>query len=242
MGNSGDERSRSGLRKESMLSPILTQLNLVGDSWNALQGATVKGKSGLDHRFDFLLSSKDEPVKTIVCMILEDAGTEGSARLSTFYAHAMDVSADRMIVLTSKGASLEQRMLSTSLGIELFQLGDSGRKDSQPARPSRAQTEGTEAKASLRGRKKYRDRTQIVHEILTSTSAEEGATITRIIFRCNLNYNSARAIIEDMVKKELIAIKHNEENKKVYRITKMGSNLLEKLHFYDSINGTHSVF
>lgn len=227
----------------------LSKLGLDEGDWKFEFNSNALGNSGLTHKFDLLLTSRENEGEKIVCIILGTGVKERSTRMSTFYAHARDVSAGRMIVLTAEPPSMEEKMLSTSLGMEVYQFGNSeetkeGWSGIKPndghagiiLGSSHGDKEKTPARKS---RKRYRDRTQIIHEILKSTSSDSGATITRIIFRCNLNYNSARNIIEDMLRKELIAMRKEDDDKKVYRITDIGSNLLEKLHFYDALNGSN---
>lgn len=246
---SGENDSSGELNSDISLLSVLDKLGVKEKDWKFEFNSIARGNSGLDHKFDLLLKSRSNDGEKIVCIILGYGVRERSARMSTFYAHSRDVSAGRMFVFTAEPPSMEEKMLSTSLGMEVCQFGKSGEiKEKGRTAVSFAEQAGDlvttspdeRKKVSVRkSHKRYRDRTQIIHEILNSTSSEDGATITKIIFRCNLNYNSARNIIEDMLKKELIAIRKGDDDKKVYRITKIGSNLLEKLHFYDALNGMH---
>lgn len=237
---------------ESLENPIsivdlLEKLGLSGNQWIDEKEGSVRGKSGLYHSFDIVLTSRRNPDSRIVCIILDGNSSSRSTKMSTFYVHSVDISAQRMIVLSTEPSTLEERMLSSSLGIEMYRVDLGGQRESRgrgsakqnldlPEPAPQDHRSNDEDENGRKSRKKYRDRTQIIHEILDSTSTEEGATITRIIFRCNLNYNSARKIIQDMLRKELLSMRRDRDNKKVYRITSIGSDLLDKLHFYDAVN------
>ena len=45
---------------------------------------------------------------------------------------------------------------------------------------------------------KRRDKSKIIVDILSLTGQENGAGITKIIYKCNLNYKSAVTILDDM--------------------------------------------
>lgn len=241
--------SVNGFGSINSIVTLLAKLGITEKDWKIEFNSVARGNSGLEHKFDILLNSMSGNGERIVCMVLGHGISERSTRMSTFYAHSMDVSASRIILFTAEPPSMEEKMLSTSLGVEVYEFSDirldSDKKDNHETGINQtevivAPTQVRRQKATTgKSRKRYRDRTQIIHEILNSTSSEDGATITKIIFRCNLNYNSARNIIEDMLRKELIALRKGEDERKTYRITKRGSNLLEKLLFYDSLNGSH---
>lgn len=208
--------------------------------------ARIEGRSGLRHRFDFLIRSSDGTGEATVGMIIGKDIKDRMAKISSFYASSTDVSASRAILILDYDPSMEEKMLITALGLEISVIGESPGliipeiESSQGA--SKLKSHGSrelpvQSKKPSRTRKKYRDRTQIIHEILTSTSNFGGATITRIIFKCNLNYKTAKEILSDMIRKELLVVNNDDENKKVYRTTKVGRSLLEKLYYYESVNG-----
>ncbi|AKA48257.1 hypothetical protein IX51_03100 [uncultured archaeon] len=231
----------SGFDEAISLVSALQKLKLKGNDWTYSINAWVEGRSGLMHQFDFLISSAKKEDR-IVCMLLKSDAKDRMGRIATFFAHSKDVNSTRAVIIFESAPAMEEKMLSTSLGMEILLNGRTG-EDSYRGRGPEAEENGAlkyRKNSFSRGpKKRYRDRTQIIHEILSSTSDSGGATITKIIFKCNLNYRNAKEIIGDMIKKQLLEVKRDEENKKVYRITKVGSNIMEKLHYYDSVNGKH---
>ncbi len=240
----GNYDATAGIEDATSLVPVLRELDLDRENWTFSINAVIKGRSGLRHRFDFLISSLEEQNKFIVCMLLKEDSTETMVRITTFYAHSADVAASKAIIISEAEPPLEVRMLSNSLGIEIFTNGrkSSGHFGALNGRIAgeNKKNSGSQARKKLKvsgeRKKKYRDRTRIIHEILSSATGPEGATITRIIFKCNLNYRTAKEIVSDMLKKDLLSVRETEEAKRVYKITKTGSSILEKLYFYDSVN------
>ena len=88
---------------------------------------------------------------------------------------------------------------------------------------------------SDKSRKRYRDRTKLIHEVLNSASTEDGTTLNNLVTKCNLNYNSARKIVDDLIKRELLSIKRNGNDKTLYKTTWSGTQIVEKLMFVNRV-------
>ena len=139
--------------------------------------------------------------------------------------------------------NIEERLLTTSLGIEAILV----KKEQstkiyasliKPTAVSEKRSQGNPSSARLlsgktgHNKKKYRDRTSLLYEVLSSVSYNHGCSLSTIIFRCNLNYNSAKSIISELLKKELLAVVKDEEEKDTYHVTEHGWGFLERLSFY----------
>lgn len=228
---------------------LQSALGLSSDEWNCTLNGTVTGRSGLKHKFDFILRSLSGREKLIVCRLLKKGGNNRMGRITAFYAHSVDVASSRAIVISEDRPSIEEQMLTSSLKVEMLlseSLGENtGSKSHLPTTKELEVTavsskQNQEKKQDVR-RRKYRDRTQIIHEILSSVASSEGSTLTRIIFRCNLNYKTAKEIVDEMIRNELLSREDQEDqNKTVYGLTKLGGNILEKLYFYDSVQSGRS--
>lgn len=240
----GDKESVASIGDVLMLMPAMRQLNLDEDEWTFSINAFHEGKSGMKHRFDLVISSiRSDAV--ILSMLLKKDYENRMARIMSFYTRGMDCKAPRLIIMSETRPDTGEKMLLTSLGIELHILPDENtgkvpdgrtglpKADERPARPFRRRGYG---------KKHYRDRTQIVHEILASASELGGATITRIISSCNLNYRTGKAIIDDMLRKELLTVWKSRDDRTLYSITRTGSSILEKLYFYKSLGKNPSTF
>lgn len=240
-----NESAGSGPSMEQVADviPQLYQLKLSGTDWTYSFNSVNRGRSGLTHKFDLAVSSTINSGELIVFLILRARNSNRMARITTFYAHAKDVEASRAIILTESELFPEEKMLSSSLGIEVLHINLEEKQESSNGPESKSgnairheeHSMASVKNYSLRKRKKYRDRTQIIREVLNSTSSSEGATITRIISKCNLNYKTAKEVVGEMLKKELITLSNSIEDRNAYTITRLGSNILGKLYFYDSI-------
>ena len=71
-----------------------------------------------------------------------------------------------------------------------------------------------------------RDRSDIIREILAFIDSSDCTGITSIIYKCNLNYNSANKIIDQLISRQLIAILEHEKNKKSFTLTEKGRSFL----------------
>ncbi len=230
-----------------VLIPLFRKLELNSEHWTYTTNGYLEGRSGLRHRFDFILTSQDEERKSVVCTLIKKENSNRMGRITIFYANARDVESWKAVVLSEDEPSSEEKMLLSSLGVDVYVTGTLMVGQEKKVIPSKqsgrdllkmslSEKSGTRKTAGTKKRK-YRDRTQIIQEILKTTSDPEGTSLTRIIFRCNLNYHTAKSIVVDMLKKELISIQRNEVNKEIYTITGRGAALKERLRFYDSING-----
>lgn len=77
---------------------------------------------------------------------------------------------------------------------------------------------------------KRRDKSKIIYDILSLTGQENGAGITKIIYKCNLNYKSAMTILDDMKNKNLVELVKEKSTKSTYVITKEGLKALDDLN------------
>lgn len=217
------------------------------ERWIFLMGPRIKGKSGKVHEFDFVFCLKNELDYIILGKKFSPEIRNGLAALTYFNAQSDDVSALRKIVFCEKELSPDERLLASALKIEVLKdlsqvnlfLSTSMKKnldlkekklDVSTILSLQRESNGDKSK------KKYRDRTRLIQEVLSSASAEDGATLNNIVFKCNLNYNSARKIVDDLIRKELLGIEKNEEEKTVYRVTRDGHRMIEKLMYLDGVN------
>lgn len=79
---------------------------------------------------------------------------------------------------------------------------------------------------SMEDKARKRDRSDIIREILSFIDSSNCTGITSIIYKCNLNYNSANKIINKLISKQLIEIVEHENNKKSFIVTEKGKAFL----------------
>ena len=215
------------------------------ESWIYSINPGIRGKSGVTYQFDYSLYYLGSEQYLIPCLKLTPEKRNRLAAIAVFNAHCDDVGAYRKVVITDRSLSSEERLLTNALKIEVFSEVTEMRRFLEGSLVERMVNSGEEVRSVLsmtraskaeKSRKKYRDRTKLIQEVLTSASVQDGATLNNIVFKCNLNYNSAKKIVDDLLKKELIRIEKDEEDKVVYRITGNGSKLAEKLSYMDRVN------
>lgn len=217
------------------------------EAWNFLLSPHIMGKSGKIHKFDFAFYFNGDNHLLVLGKKYSSEIRNGLAALTFFNAQGDDVGAFRKIIFCEKALSPEEKLLANALKIEVlgdvseinYFLSTSLRQLPQLSKKKLdvgAMLSLEKEKKNEKTRKKYRDRTRLIQEVLRSASTEDGATLNNIVFKCNLNYNSARKIVDDLIKKELIGIEKNEDDKTVYRVTGDGHRVMEKMMYLEGVN------
>ena len=216
------------------------------ETWTFLMKPKFSGKSGKVHEFDygFLNGTSDF---LVLCKQYGHEIRNGLSLLTYFNAQSDDVGADRKVLFSERELPEEVELLASALKIEV--LNDVGEVSQFLSTPIKNDNSFGKAKLdastllslskedkSEKVRKKYRDRTRLIQEVLRSASSEEGTTLNSLVFKCNLNYNSARKIVDDLIHRELLGIIKDEAEKTVYRITGNGSQMVEKLRHLNGGN------
>lgn len=230
------------------LEPIFPQ-GLVSsrEKWDFLMAPRIQGKSGNVHEFDFAFCLRSGRNILVLGKKYTSEIRNGLAALTFFNAQCDDVRAFRKVMFCEKELSPEEKLLANALKIDVLKelsdvnqfLSVSLNKEPEISREkldvSAILSLEKESK-NERSRKKYRDRTRLIQEVLSSASVEDGTTLNNIVFKCNLNYNSARRIVDDLIKKELLGIETNEDDKTVYTVTGDGYKMIERLRYLDGVN------
>ena len=73
---------------------------------------------------------------------------------------------------------------------------------------------------------KKRQKMEIMKDVLHFIRGQDCTGITSIIYKCNLNYNTALKMIDELIKKDYLKVE-NVENKKVFTVTHKGESFLE---------------
>ena len=76
--------------------------------------------------------------------------------------------------------------------------------------------------------KKKRSKSRMVFDILSIISQEEKCTVSIILRRANVSHSVFKEIEENLVRKNLITIKTNNNGKSIYTITKEGREFLKE--------------
>lgn len=216
------------------------------ESWTFMFMPKIIGKSGKSHEFDYGFYAGGEDNFLVLGKKYTSEIRNGLAALTYFNAQSDDVGANRKVIFSEKELPQEVKLLANALKIDvLYEMGGINSFLSASLKEKSASSDLRMDISSMlsldkeekieKSKKKYRDRTRLIQEVLRSASAEEGATLNNIVFKCNLNYNSARKIVEELIRKELIGIAKDENEKTVYRITGGGSTMIEKLRYLEGM-------
>ncbi len=231
--------------------PSVSQANLWGkilsikEIWTFLMAPKLFGKSGKEHDFDFGFYLEDDGYLALGKLYSRDI-RNGLSLLTYFNAQCNDVGADRKVIFSEREIPEEVELLANTLKIDILKnvhevvnfLSKSLKEDGIESNNELHQSSIFSLKKDSKGdksRKKYRDRTKLIHEVLNSASTEEGTTLNNLVIKCNLNYNSAKRIVDDLIKRELLSITKDGSDKTLYKTTGNGSQIIEKLRFINRV-------
>ena len=233
----------SGVKRTVSSDERFVESDARKEQWIYTVAPVITGKSGISHEFDFAFTKADENGDIITCSIIPSNAKDTLSLITFFNAHSEDVNAYRKFLFFERPPNIEERLLTNSLRIEIIMVKkeQSTRIYASLIKPSAtgaSRLQGNPSTARFlnektrHNKKKYRDRTGLLYEVLSSVSYNHGSSLSTIIYRCNLNYNSAKSIISELLEKELLAVVKNEEEKDTYHVTEHGWGFLERLSFY----------
>jgi len=198
--------------------------------WSLEIGAVLEDKDGGINSFDYVIRDRYSD-RFFVVMQLKTQDKERLEEISLLSIQSKNVGASKCYALSKKEFTKKEKSLTDLLlidriktimydGKEMIVLEDTNIKSAY---------ENLKSKKKDNTKNRRRDKGKILIDILSLTRQEEGAGITRIIYRCNLNYKAALSFIEEMKTKNLIEIFENEFKQKRYKITRDGLKTLEEL-------------
>ena len=217
------------------------------ESWIFLMGPKFAGRSGKVHEFDYGFYIGGSEDYLVLGKQYSPEIRNGLSLLTYFNAQGDDVGANKKVLFSEVDLPEEVELLANALKIDVISnLEEVSAFLSKPLRdevPIGSSRIDVSSILSLkkkdkgdRSKKKYRDRTRLIHEVLRSASSEDGTTLNNLVFKCNLNYNSARKIVDDLIRRELLGILKDENDKTVYKTTGNGSQMMEKLRLINGVD------
>ena len=219
------------------------------NNWELKTDYITTGKEGVVLTFDYILVSKDGYEK-IPILLLKGGKNERLDQIAGLHLKSKAINANRKIAISSTSCTPYENFLAGIFNVSIIResateplsLSESERKTRNEIRTVRKSEstvknqQTTKKKREYNANRKRRDRTKIVHDILELADSNGTLGITKIIYRCNLNYNSAQKIINDLVSRKLIEVMSSSGIKKKFRITETGLTFLsdlKKLSFVD---------
>ena len=187
-----------------------------GNKWSVIKNYEVKDRTGIPFRSDMVLQHKVTN-ETILILKLEKSLKFRRIQISTL--GVMKRSLDNIdLAVVSPSIRRDEKLIIDSLGcMHLERLGISDSDGSIKWLCGE----------NSNGISKRRDRTGMVREMMLLMK-DHGCKITEVVYKCNLNYETATNILDDLIAKNLVAVSSDGGTKK-YRITANGSEFVKML-------------
>ncbi len=235
------ERAEQNSNDEELLKTISKTMDIDFIEWRFIRNFSIKGNSDTVHSFDYVLQS----IKTndiVPVLNLRDFTGNRYEKILLHRVKTADISATSGLILVANDLDPKERSLCNICNFNVVRAPHNNTSNASynigKSLANRLLGMDRESKFSQTGNKskrRNRDRTKITQEILETVYSTEGASITQLIYKCNLNYKSAKEIMGDLMKRELIKTIRNGESNLKYEITDRGKRILERLRVYESV-------
>ncbi len=243
-----------------------SQLNIGSDEvvfnmkdWNLKQNYTVRGDDGRAFTFDFALEPENSNNEIIPIKLLSGNKTERMDQIVILYLRSKELQLQTRYAVTPINVTPYENFLSgifsvpvvKSIALEegtsLMRITSEGITGIEPEgvtvrKPSRNEMSTQDSIAPTEekkdnGSRRRRDHTRIIHDILTLAKGSGEIGITKIIYKCNLNYRSALRAVNELLEGKLLEIGDSSGAKQKYQITNEGLNLLDELKKFNFMKG-----
>lgn len=210
--------------------------------WRIVFRGTIRGKSQILHYFDMVMESEINRALAPV-MFLRSTDENKASKLMLHKVKCEDVSANLSFVLTDFSLEPKERILCDMSHMKSVFLGNAngGKLVSEQfhnafyeiSEAIKRETNDTIFAEKPRiFRRRNRDRTKIIQDVLESVLYMKSASITQLIYKCNLNYRSAKNLLNEMITRDLLKLVEYSSVGKRYELTDKGRKTLERLQFY----------
>ncbi|MDS0256424.1 hypothetical protein ApAK_01830 [Thermoplasmatales archaeon AK] len=213
--------------------------------WSLVEKYEKRGQSGILHRFDYALISVGGQIVPV--NILNGPRNERLDTIALTYFRAKDLGLKNKYVISYQLSSPYENFLSGIFSVPILKgivlrdgdnvmhIGTDALAQKRSNLPERRQVAHRQSRLSRsltstnRSERHRRDHTKIVQDILELTESYGDVGITKIIYRCNLNYNSAQKVINEMLDRKLIEASVQNGSKQKFKLTESGQFLLKDL-------------
>lgn len=235
-------RGDSGAGGEGTESKITEILGLDSSDWNVGYRSTIKGKSQMLHFFDAVLESRTDG--TLIPIAFIKSNEENiSSKIMLHKVKSDDVASIKSYIFTDFPLKARDKLMCDMCHIKFFDIGSMINKKLLPQSlvdsfygtaehtEKSPPSESYDQKPKIFTRKN-RDRTKIVQDVLENVLYMKSASITQLIYKCNLNYRTAKSLLNDMITKELLKIVEYSSIGKRYELTDKGRKMIERFQSY----------
>lgn len=210
--------------------------------WRIVFKGTIRGKSQILHYFDLVMESDRNRVLAPV-LFLRSTDENKASKLMLHKVKSDDISANLSYVMTDFPMDPKDRILCEMSHLKVVNVGNfqNGRLVSDRFHNAfydvsetirRTTNDEIFSEKPKIFRRRNRDRTKIIQDVLESVLYMKSASITQLIYKCNLNYKSAKSLLNEMIGKDLLKLVEYSSIGKRYEMTDKGRKMLERLQFY----------
>lgn len=229
----------------TLLDNMAQAFGFNASEWSVVENVRIKGKSQAIHTFELALESKRDH-SVIPVLYLRELEEGKSEKIMLHKVKSSDISATNGYVVADYDIDTKEKALCEICNLRIVKVNNGGSGRAETTTESSLVSVSTKYSGDLSPphtfrekkpqiKRRNRDRTKITQEILENVLYLEGASITQLIYKCNLNYKSAKTILDEMMRKELIkTVEYNNTGKR-YELTDRGRRALERLRIYESV-------
>ncbi len=240
---------------QAVIGPDEVVFNL--KDWNLKHDYTIRGEDKSIHKFDYALVSSENEKDIVPINVLNGNKTERMDQIVILYLKTKNLSLQKRYVLSTINVTPYENFLSGIFSVPIVKsivLKDSDgflritpdgineieKSTSSISRVTRHESFEQEVIAATEEKKdntnrRRRDHTKIIHDILALAKNSGEIGITKIIYKCNLNYRSALRAVNELLEGKLLAIGESHGAKQKYQITSEGLLLLDDLKKFNFI-------
>lgn len=227
----------------AILEEVAEMFGLNHEEWKLVHDVKIMGSSHVTHYFDSALQSlKDNRLVPLLVLSRNDEGK--SNKIMMHRVKTTDTMIPGGIVLTDYEMEPKDQDLCEICNLKVHRVRTGPVpsamliNEQMVTRMQGAINLGereTPEKKKPKVQRRNRDRTRIIKDILSNVQFMKGASITQLIYRCNLNYKYAKSILSDLLSRELLKITVYENQAKKYELTERGRSALERLRITESL-------
>lgn len=227
--------------------------------WNLVEEYLANEEGKNPHKFDYALISVNNEKDVIPINILNGNKTERMDQIVLLYLRAKSLLLQRRYAITSINVTPYENFLSGIFSVpivksiilrgnngftrissdgltEVEKEGFSNSKQTRSASNLEVDSlPADEDRKDLANNRRRRDHTRIIHDILNLAKNNGEIGITKIIYKCNLNYRSALRAVNELLDGKLLEIGDSTGAKQKYQITTEGLTLLDDLKKFNFI-------
>jgi hypothetical protein len=198
------------ISEDEILSSLLNNSILGMDDWELKHNFVTSGTDGTVNSFEYILISKRDFQK-IPIVILKGSKSERMDQIAVLHLKSKSIGATQKIAITNQVCTPYENFLAGIFNVTVIREGatinlsdneasnrntlKTVKREGTPNASEKQPEQARRKRESASLARKRRDRTKIVHDILELADSYGSLGITKIIYRCNLNYNSAQKIM-----------------------------------------------